>query len=455
MMNTLILAFLFSLIGCGSLQLERAPASNPSISKNVSQLAYWETQTNGAGLRSHDLIDLDHYEIPLHLLGIDSAQDLDPKIRETLLFVKDGVEYVRWIANPEDTEYRYEVEEFLRKKGLDAEYRTQLKGHLTASRSLLVFNPENGASFSLKTSTNMTGGLWRDKRQTWTDAKQIRKVSDMAMEVQSKMLMDHVVFMHEPLAIGVKELDLGMIVRSLNDVATDEKYYLPAFSALHEEEGVRIARLNGSENAAEFWNEHLNKPLARAMAEFLAFMGFTYDSPHSQNFLIELDPQMRPTGKIVFRDFGDSYIFERFLQSTNYRELIPLWDKQNVNKHHIDVSVGLLNGNTRPNWLELEHYFDWGTQFFEEFEKSFSRLAGISETALSRVRIGQDSEVFQNNLARGNFRKKYNFTNKMYAYTTYADCLSGGIGTQEKCPRFYQLLRKDLSCSSATKVLIP
>jgi hypothetical protein len=455
MVSSLVFTLLFFFSGCSSLELQRFPASTLQVPSNVSQLAYWETQTNGAGRRSLELFDLDHYEIPLRILGYDSVDNLDPLIRDTLVFTKDGEEYVRWIANPEDTEYRYEVENFLRQQGLDAEYRTELKGHLTASRSLLVFNPENGASFSLKTSTNLTGGLWRDKRQTWTDAQQIRKVSDMALAVQEKMLMDHIIFMHEPLAIGLEELDLGMVVRSLNDVAQDQKHYLPAFSALHEEEGIRIARLNGSDDVRQFWREHLNKPLARAMAEFLAFMGLTYDSPHSQNFMIELDAQLRPTGKIVLRDFGDSYLFEQFIEKTQYQDLIPLWDTNNITKNHLDVSVALMNGNVLPSWLSLDEYFDWGDEFFEEFEESFSKFAGIPKSSLSRIRLGQDSEVYQYADARGSFRKKYPFINQMKAYTTYASCLTGNPAPELDCPRLYQLLRKDLSCNKATQALVP
>lgn len=251
-------------------QFSRQYSSFDSVPNTVRQLVEWETRANAAivGERSSETFDLYHYEIPLRLVKKDFAENLDSQVKESLVFTRDGEEYVRWLVNPEDTKWHQQVADFLTSHGVDSELKTTLKGHLTASRSLIAFNPDNGASFSVKVSTNQTGGNWKDKKQTWDDAKQIRKISDWINEVTHNMRTDTLIIMDEPLAMGIEELDQGLIVRSLNNVPEGEVYYLPGFSALHSTEGRRIAELNGASDVAAFWNQHYNRPLARALAEF-------------------------------------------------------------------------------------------------------------------------------------------------------------------------------------------
>lgn len=183
-------------------------------------------------------------------------------------------------------------------------------------------------------STDHTGGKWINKKQTWFDAKKIRGINQWVNEVTSKIKIKSFKIMDEPLAFGIKEIDQGMILRSLNDLPKDGHFYLPGFSLFHESEGARIAELNGAKDVASFWDQHYNQPLARAMAELFAYTGVWYDSPHSQNFLVELDNQMRSTGKIIFRDLGDTFLLKDFIENTDHADLLQP-GKKNLFKREV------------------------------------------------------------------------------------------------------------------------
>ena len=295
----LITTLLFS--SCSNNVIRKLTSANQTPYA-VEQLVTWETKANAVAIRSSEIFNLNHYEIPLDMLSSDFANDLSPDIRDSLIFEKNGESYVRWLINPEDTKWHLEVKKMLLESGIDSTEHSYLKGYLTASRSMIAFNPENGAAFSVKVSTNNTGGNWKDKKQTWDDANQIRKISDWVKDTLKKMDTKNLVIMDEPLGLGIDSLDQGLIVRNLNDVPTGKHYYLPGFSALHTTEGKLLAQLNGSSDVVKFWEDNYVRPLAKAMAEFSALTGVYYDSPHSQNFMIELDENKKPTGRVVLRD---------------------------------------------------------------------------------------------------------------------------------------------------------
>lgn len=421
----------------------RSPSSDDTPHA-VKQLVDWETKANGAGIRSNDVFELKHYEVPLSILEHDFAANLDPKVKESLLFEKNGEQYVRWVINPEDTKWYLEVEKFLRANGIDTTQHSYLKGYLTASRSMIAVNPHNGSAFSIKVSTNQTGGNWKDKKQTWDDAKQIRKISDWVVDVTEKMQADNMVIQDEPFAAGIKELDQGLIVRSLNDVPTGNHFYMPGFSALHEEEGIRLARLNGVDDPIKFWKDNYVKPLAKAMAEFSAMTGVYYDSPHSQNFMIEFDENLKPTGKVVLRDFGDAYLSKDFISQTARKDILDIWEADNVVKGRFPTAVGLLHGNRAPSWLSPEDYKSYSDEFYKVYEKRFSDLTGISESTLQSTRMSHNTYSYSS--------KSYPVNNDEWKRLfKYSNCMSGEKTTLsgEECLEIFKKFHKSVHCYRA------
>ncbi len=424
-------------------------ASQFHISNNAQQLVNWETEANAVSLRSNDIIRLEHYEIPLRLLKQDIDDGLSEDIKSSLIFTKNGEKYIRWMINPEDSKWHLEVQEFLNKHNVDSTPKKFFDGYLTASRSMIVVNPQNGATFSLKVSTNKTGGNWTDKKQTWTDAQQVRRMNRYVKSAVPQMKTESLVIMDEPLALGIAELDHGMIARSLNDLPTDGHYYLPAFSVLHETEGARIAKLNGATDPAVYWEKHLIQPLANAMAEYFAITGAWYDSPHAQNFLVELDRDMKPTGRIVLRDLGDSYVLDDFVKNTKFAWITKNWEEKKVQTGKISTGLGLLHGNTPPKWLTGLEYKEYHWSFYRAFEKRFSEITNIPLQDLTKV----DSK----DVLFSYIRKTYTTTSEGWQkFIRYANCMNGEPTTLsgEKCPEFFLKKQLKVNCFQSVNAII-
>lgn len=440
--TSLLSIILLALVSCQS-PAHRDLASDYQISKNAQQLVTWETKANAVATRSDKVIEIRHYEIPLKFLQQSIDDSLETSIQESLVFEKNGEKYVRWIINPEDTKWHLELKEFLEKNKLDSKTYKFFDGYLTASRSMIIVNPDNGATFSLKVSTNITGGNWTDKKQTWIDAQQVRRMNAWIGEVMSNMKTDTLVIMDEPMAFGIKEIDQGMIMRSLNDVPKNEHYYMPGFSVLHGDEGARIAKLNGAKDVAEFWNKHYNQPLAKAMAEFFAYTGASYDSPHSQNFLVELDKKMKPTGRIVFRDLGDTYLLADFANNTKFKHLLPLWEDGNVHNGRLSSAVGLLHGNQAPYWLDEEKYLKYGQDFYDTYEKKLSEMTNVPVSELRQTKM---TSSYQFSYVSKSYPTK---SEAWVNYLKYANCLSGEKKTLAgvDCPEFFLKKQKKIDCA--------
>lgn len=352
-----------------------------ALTTATKYLAYYETKANAVSTRDNTAIPMPHFEIPLNMLELDFAKRLSPAIRDQLVFQKGNQTFVRWILNPEDTVWFTNVQMYFLKKGLKLEKQYYFTGYKTASRSYLVEDPDKKVQFSVKSSTNVTGGNWASKQQPVGEAIDSRLNADFLMEMQNKLKFKNFVFLDEPAIIKLPQVDQAVVIRDLADLNNEEsgKMYIPGFSVLHEEIGKRIAMVNGSNNPEKYWTENYIKPVGRALGELAARTGMQFDSPHSQNFLVEVDKGLKPTGRIIFRDMADLYIHKDLMtvlnsDAKNYFKNFS--QKENILKD-INAGFGPLHGNQSPTWVNWTQYASWKDVFFNEFEKEFATVSGL------------------------------------------------------------------------------
>jgi hypothetical protein len=219
-------------------------------------------------------------------------------------------------------------------------------------------------------------------------------------------------FLPETLAFTLDEVDLGFSVRQYPHFLklSSDRLVIPFFSALQTDFGSYIAHANGESDPEDFWKEHGMKKIGQAMAELLLYYGIGFNSPHAQNFMIELDSSFRPTGKIYLRDFSDSDLFEKILNARGQQHLIDFWeDKVNTNLIHrgriLPHATFSPIGKTSPHWLfNQKAFFE---SYVQGFKQQAVQITGMKEFAqfsslfnfnenFSRVVIayGQDKENF-------------------------------------------------------------
>lgn len=371
-----------------------------ALTLGAKTLVNYETKANAVSTRSNEALQIPHFEIPLKMLSLDFADRFPQNIRKHLLFKKNGETYVRWILNPEDTKWYLEVEEYFKSKGLTLEKKYYFTGYQTASRSYIVEDPGKEIQFSVKSSTNKTGGYWADKKQPVGEADDSRLNADFLAEIASKQSFEHIVIMDEPAIMKLSAIDQAVVIRDLQDLNTakSDKIYVPGFSVLHEQAGREIAAKNGSNNPYEFWTEHYVKATARALGELGARTGMQFDSPHSQNFLVELDSNYKPTGRIVLRDLADLYIYRdmiNVLHPEAAKYLAAFSQKGNV-LSSIAAGFGPLHGNTSPSWVSDDQYAKWKDIFFQEFEGTFSKVSGLNMQAYKSSSGSMNGRYFGN-----------------------------------------------------------
>lgn len=364
----------------------------------VKKLVQFETQANGAGKRSTEMVLLPHVEIPMDMVGYNLARRIDMQIANSLIIEKNGKKYMRWILNPEDTKWGQEVIAHFAKKGLELSIQHHFRGYQTASRSYIVEDPVTGAQFSVKSSTNVTGGKWSDKKQPVGEAYDGRLISNFLFEQNQKRAFENFEVMDEPAMLKISSLDQAVVIRDIGKIKNIENknFFVPGFAVLHENLGKQIALANGSTDPHAFWTEHYIKSTGRALGELAARTGLQFDSPHSQNFLVELDERLRPTGKIIFRDMSDLFLDVNFLKALDGEssKLLTQFTQSQNKLNFIGAGFGPLHGNVRPSWISQDQYNQWKDAFFDAFEAKFEDVSGFDLKKL-KVERKQNNRYFR------------------------------------------------------------
>ena len=380
MIFKVILPFVIALFSIPAFSLVKWDNPPIHLPKNVAEWLWLEVNANPAEQirRTSDPLHLEHIDIPQRILKSEIGIGLRPEIYDSLVFESHGEKYIRWIFNPEDNFYRDQVIEFVTKAtGTTPEIKRKFVGYLTASRSTVVQNPDNGALFSLKASTAVTGGWWQFKKMTAIAAQISRAYSDYIAKNAPKDHLKSFVALPEPFAVIAEDIDVSFTIRDYPAFTNENIRMIPFFTALHTKYGAELAHELGSEDPESFWNEHAAEPWGLAMAEALAYYGFYPNSAHSQDFLVECDEHRKPTGRIYARDIMDSDGDEMILKARGAWEVLDIYKHtQKIRSWPGKVLMWAMpfNGQHAPEWMKK---YQFNLKFYEKFIARYSELTGV------------------------------------------------------------------------------
>ncbi len=100
--------------------------------------------------------------------------------------------------------------------------------------------------------------------------------------------------------------------------------------------------------------------------------------PPWPNFLEVLGADMKPTGRIVLRDFGDTYLNPTIVEASIRPSLIRLWSPSPIKPLDLSVLFGPLHGNQAPTWLSASGKEKWARTLMNRWEAKFSELTGVT-----------------------------------------------------------------------------
>ncbi|MGZ3694596.1 MAG: hypothetical protein ACXWQO_10475, partial [Bdellovibrionota bacterium] len=340
------------------------------------------------------------HEIPVE--GLDRAKSY-------VNFEKDGVPYVRWYLHPlADAKESQIAKLFKEMFGMELAPQSGFaKFHFTSSRSVILFKGSYDDAISVKLSLKAAEGPFKDKTihlkeySAWSGHNAY--LADVLPNGSPSMT-----FQREPYGLGVGSSagEDAFLFRHLGN-NPEKGYYLPAFSVFDEKVGAAIAKLNGSSDPLAYWEEHLLKPLANGMADLRANAGAEHTSAHSQNLMVELDKNMRPTGRIVLRDFDfyiDNPVYQKLNRVVKNSEGLV---RDGFQPHIFSLRNGLY---TLPSWMREEDYHSWIKKYFADFADHYSQVTGIPRASIS-TKIQKFEDYAHNNVEGDDFLRggKSNF----------------------------------------------
>ncbi|MFN7728323.1 MAG: hypothetical protein ACK5P7_04130 [Bdellovibrio sp.] len=195
--------------------------------------------------------------------------------------------------------------------------------YMTSSRSLALTGDLRGYTIKLATDHphGPRGEYQPSKIKTNDDIDSALIHTNHMKEVDQLFGVDPVIMMlGEVMTVAEKKTGIGMVVRDVR--ATDDgNYYLPALSIPYV--GREIAQINGTSFEA-FFERAYAQLLGEAKARLLLRTGLQMATPNPQNMLLQLDRNLKPTGKLVFRDVSDAYLVDVVAKGLNFKKKIEL-----------------------------------------------------------------------------------------------------------------------------------
>jgi hypothetical protein len=260
----------------------------------VAQWLDWEQQANLVGFRTStrpvevEVVSVPRHEVEIHVLPGAPREILDRFLRA------ESVRLPRHPLNRDESVAWF-----------DAPVAERWSARFTASRTLAMPGPESGdALFSLKLPTDHPHPDFHQPEKTKLREEGLGTVEWVSLVDRiDKMLPPPAAaaLVREVLVVLARGGETGFMVRDLRGFQ-DGHYYLPALSLPWV--GRQIAALHAAP-FDRFWGRAFAAAVGRAKAELFARYGLWYETPNPQNVVIQLEPTLKPTGRLIFRDLGD------------------------------------------------------------------------------------------------------------------------------------------------------
>lgn len=341
--------------------------------KPVQTWLDWEFKPSIPGLNQ----EFPSSRIPLSLVPVPEVTILRsshlPKEVEALFLRGDRV---LWPKHPYN---RVESTPFFKAPELP----DTLKAFHTASRSMVA--GIGGHLYGIKMPTNHPFGPSRVEQMNKAFPKDSMRSSmrrtAIIEKIDQKIGADpDLIFLKDILTVVETASGHGFSIRDLRPLDNGNLFF-PAH--LIPVVGDEIAAKSG-QNMAEFFKGAWAGALGRFQAKMLVRYGMEYNPINPQNFLIELSPDLKPTGRLAVRDLGDAFQVESVSKAVGLgeevvrdRELgLKVFAKTEPGKKSETMTWGFnLSGKSLILPVTRE---SWYSAHDEAFLTELSRLTGIA-----------------------------------------------------------------------------
>ncbi len=298
------------------------------------QLRIWE-QTENFIIQPADPVAIPYRNVNIEDLDVRYSAGTPLAVKD---FIASSDSYVRWLLHPLNTA---PMVPFYK----DVPHGVEL-GYYSASRSMFVYIQNGLYSFKLPTNQpHANGELQPSKSDQRNDVVLSLRRSEHVREVEREIGKSaSLEVLTEILSVAAHHNGNGFSVRDLRPLQ-DGNYYLPAFSLAFF--GNAIAKYHGQE-FTQFWKSAYAEKVGEAKALLLLRFGLQMKTPNAQNWLIQLDRNLRPTGKIFVRDIADSSFVEFIAVELGFSE------KLNVDHRDSFNISNMLQPNTENSFMHME-----------------------------------------------------------------------------------------------------
>ncbi len=304
---------------------------------SYKQWMLWEQTANFAPfVKTTEAFQIPVSKVSKDALKLDIATGT-PKNFLEYIFQKDGT--VWWFKHPHNTEYKVPFQ--------NTENVTTLDGYYTASRSVALDGEFRGLTLKMGTDfPHGPKGQYQPKKAFTKDDVLSAMIHSKHLKEMDKELGEdrELIMLPETMTVADKASLNGYVVRDIRAMDSGH-YYVPALSIPYI--GREIAAHNHAE-FNEFWKKNYAELLGRAKAKLLLRYGLQMETPNSQNMLIQLDRNLQPTGRIVFRDISDSFFVDVAGEGLGFQKQM----KVDVEHEYDPVSV------LQPYWSNSSWRFD-------------------------------------------------------------------------------------------------